>query len=281
MPRLGPGARAEIGVAVLAAAETVVTRLVRERLTAFAAMHERYIEAQRIVAAAEVKLAAAAAVVRRCDAEQDAAADHLARALLLEGQPRANPFRGFGVPSPAVLQRRAAAAEAKAIHKLVAAVRRLPGCAAATLKAADAAASAAGAVEKALAAMLPPAAALHTARLARDAVGQQWNRALAALKLHALAAADDGAPQLHTALFRSVRRTGRKKVRVAGQLDVARHRDLARERASCLDGDQPVAGAMHHVPPHAAQRLGDEPRHLLASARTARQVCAPNAQISL
>ena len=213
MPRLGPGARAEIGGAVLAAAETVDTRLVRERLAAFAVTHGRYTEAQRVVAAAEVKLAAAAAVVRRCDVEQDAAVDALARALLHEGQPRANPFRGLGVPSPAVLQRRAAAAEAKAIHKLVAAVQRLPGCAAPTLQAAEAAAAAAGAVEKALASVLPLAAALHTARLARDTVGELWNRDLAALKRHAQAAADDGAPHLHAALFRSVRRIGRKKAR--------------------------------------------------------------------
>ena len=36
------------------------------------------------------------------------------------------------------------------------------------------------------------------------------------------------------------------RVRVAGQLDVARHRNLARERASCLNADQPVVGSMYH-----------------------------------
>src|SRR5438045_3597131 len=112
MPRLGPGERAKIGAAVLAAAETVDTRLVERRLTAFAATHRRYLEAQRAVEVLEGKVAAAAAVVKRCDGEQDAALDALARALIRERQPRANPFRGLGVPSPAVLQRRAAGAEA-------------------------------------------------------------------------------------------------------------------------------------------------------------------------
>jgi len=217
MPRLGPGARAEIGGAVLAAARTVDTRLVRLRLTAFAATHARYIAAQRVVEAAEGDLAAAAAVVRRCDAAQDAAIDALARALVLERQPRANPFRGFGVPSPAVMQRLAAAAEAKAIHRLVAAVQRIEGCAAATLEAAQAAAAAASAVEAAMASMLPVETALRTARQARDAVGQQWNHDLAALKRQAQAAADDGAPHLHAALFASIRRISRQQRRPRGR----------------------------------------------------------------
>jgi len=217
MPRLGPGARAEIGRAVLTAADTVDRRLVQLRLTAFATTHARYIAAQRAVEAAEDELTAAAAVVRRCDAEQDAAIDALARALVLDRRPRANPFHGFGVPSPAVLQRRAAAAEAKAIHKLVAAVQRIEGCAASTLEAAQAADAAASAVEEALASMLPVEAALRTARRARDAVGQQWNRDLAALKRRAQAAADDGAPHLHAALFASVGRTSRKPRRQRGR----------------------------------------------------------------
>ena len=217
MPRLGPGARAEIGAAVSAAAETVDTRLVQRRLTAFEATHARYIAAQRVVAAAEGQLAAAAAVVRRCDGEQDVAVDHLARALMLEHQSRASPFRGFGVPSPAVLQRLAAAAEAKAIHKLVAAVGRIEGRAGSTLEAALAADAAACAVEEALASLLPLAAALRTARQARDAVGELWNRDLAALKRQAHAAADDGAPLLHAALFGSVRRNSRRPRRQRGR----------------------------------------------------------------
>ena len=65
--------------------------------------------------------------------------------------------------------------------------------------------------------MLPVEAALRTARRARDAVRQQWNRDLAALKLRAQAAADDGAPHLHAALFASVGRTSRKQRRQRGR----------------------------------------------------------------
>ena len=143
--------------------------------------------------------------------------DKVTSVLERDPQPRASPFRGFGVPSPAVLQRLAAAAEAKAIHKLVAAVQRIEGCAAATLEAAQAADAAASAVEEAMASMLPVETALRTARQARDDVGQQWDRDLAALKRQAQAAADDGAPHLHAALFPSVGRTSRKQRQQRGR----------------------------------------------------------------
>ena len=194
----------------LAAAETVDTRLVAGRLTSFSATHREYIDAQRVVEAAERDLATAAALVRRCDADQDASVDLLARAFAADGQPHDNPFRAFGVRSPALLQRCAAADDAKAIHRLVAAVQRIQGSSSATLQVAQAADAAASAVEQALAALQPLQAALHTARLTRDAIGQHWDRELAALGRKARCAADDGAPHLHAALFRGVRRKTRK-----------------------------------------------------------------------
>jgi len=108
-----------------------------EGLTTFAATHRRYIDAQRVVEAAEAQLAAAAAFLRHCDGEQDAGVEILARALMADGQPRHNPFRAFGVPSPALLQRLAAADEAKTIHHLVAVVQRIQGASNSTLQAAQ------------------------------------------------------------------------------------------------------------------------------------------------
>lgn len=212
MPRLGPGARAEIGAAVLGAAETVETQLVEPRLAGFAATHRRYLAAQQVVAAAEAKHAAAAALVRRRDGEQDAAVDRLACALIVsERRSRHNPFRGFGVPSPSLLQRLPVGAEARAIQQLVAAVQRIEGCTRSTLRVAQAAVAAGCAVEEALLALQRLEAKLRTARLARDAIGKTWDRHLAGLKFSARAAAADGAPHLHAALFGAQRRPRRKK----------------------------------------------------------------------
>jgi hypothetical protein len=206
MPRLGPGARAEIGAAVLAAAEAVDTRLVDPRLAVFAETHRRYMAAQRKVEAAEAQLASARVRLGRCDAAQDECVDVLARAVVSDGQPRANPFRAFGLPSPASMQRLAMAAEAQAIHELVTALRGRAETSAATLRAAAVAMQAARSVELALLPMVKLEAAARVARHTRDVIGQRWDGDLAALKRAAVAAIDDGAPNLHRALFGRHRR---------------------------------------------------------------------------
>lgn len=207
MPRLGPGARSEIGAAVLAAAEVVDTQVVQRRVTTFAATHRRYMNAQRAVEAAEAPLAAAQAQLAQRDREQDESITLLARALVRDRQPRANPFRAFGVPSPAAMQRLAVADEAKTIHRLVAAVQQSQAVSKHTRQVAQAADDAACAVELALASIDQLQAAVRVARLARDAIGHSWDRDLAALKRAARAAADEGAPHLHAALFSRGRRS--------------------------------------------------------------------------
>jgi hypothetical protein len=98
---LSPGTRLETGAAIiLAAAEANSTRLVTPRLAAFVTAQRRYAAAQRKVDGADTRLRAGQARLAACDAEQDAAVEALARALVAEGQPRVNRSRPSAPPRP-------------------------------------------------------------------------------------------------------------------------------------------------------------------------------------
>jgi hypothetical protein len=201
MPRLGPAERATIGGAVLAAAEIVDTTPVRAPLAHFAAVHRRFAEAQRAVAAADARVDAARLQFATADRALAGRTAALAAALSVAGEPRFNPFRAYRDPPPAALARLAVAAEARTVHRLVAAVRHTHGAAPPVLERAAAADDAASHAESALAALRAEQLAAQTARRARDVVGRQWDRALAALNYDARAAVIDGATDLHAALF--------------------------------------------------------------------------------
>lgn len=206
MPRLGPGARAEIGSKLLAAAARTDTQTVRRPLGAFAAVHGEYTDAQEQVAALEKQLAVAQRRLAELDTVLRASIDDLARALVMAGRPRLSPFRGLGAASPAVLQRFAMARKANAVRRLVAAVQRMRSSPRPVLDASAAAASAADNIETGLGALDAPQAALRNARMSRDVIGRRWDRQLAALRHHADAARDDGAPQLRSLLFHGMQR---------------------------------------------------------------------------
>ena len=104
------------------------------------------------------------------------------------------------------------AAEAKAIHQLVAAVQRRQGIGKAALPAAQAAEQAAQTVEAALRAVDTRWDTVENTRRIRDDIGQTWDMTLAALKRGARAAAADGAPGLYTALFGRPSRSTKKTV---------------------------------------------------------------------
>ena len=201
-----PGIRLELGASVLSAARAVDTRLVKDRLDRFAGVHRTYVNAQRKVDAAEAQLRAAQAHLAECDAIQDEAVETLARALVADGQPRGNPFDAFGAPAPGTLTRLAFAEEAAAVHQLVAAVQRSKDISKATIQAAQAAEKAANIVEEELAPVEKLQETVRDARRTRDAVGQGWESALAALRRGARAAADEGAPDLYATLFPPVAR---------------------------------------------------------------------------
>lgn len=196
-----PAARLEIGSVVLSAAAGIDTVLITARLTAFATVHQSYSVAQRKVDAFEAKLRNAQVHLAQLDIEQDEAVEDLARLLIADGQPRVAPFSAFGVDSPSIIRKLPYGEEAKALHKLVAAVQLDKSVGRSTLAAARTAESAAQAVESALLALDTCLATLRDAREGRDAIAPMWEEALAALKRGARAAKDDGAPGLYAALF--------------------------------------------------------------------------------
>ena len=206
-----PGMRLQLGVSVLAAARAVDTRLVEARLASFDRAHRSYVSAQREVDTAESQLRAAQARLAECDVIQDEAVETLARALVGDGKPRANPFEPCGAPPPSALTRLPFAEAAQAVHQLVAAVQRGKGASPVTLEAATAAAEAARTVEEACAPTASLQDTVRDARRMRDAVAQGWESALAALRRGCRAAADDGAPDLYATLFPPVVRTRPKK----------------------------------------------------------------------
>lgn len=207
-----PGFRMQLGASVLAAARAVDTTLVKERLKRFEQAHKAYTAAQKKVDAAESNLRSGQARLADFDAVQDDAVDALARALVMDGQPRANPFDAFGAPAPGMLTRLAFNEAAAVVHQLVAAVLRSKGVTEPTVQAAHAANKAAAALEQEIGPVAKLQDDVRDARRMRDAVAQLWESALAALRRGTKAAADDGAPNLHATLFPPVTRTRPKKV---------------------------------------------------------------------
>lgn len=191
----------QAGEAILAAARTVDTGLVKARLTAFERAQRDYVAAHAKVQDAEADLSAAQVRLGELDADQDAAVDAVARALINEGRPRLNPFSGLAPQAPGAMMKLAFAEEAAQIHQLVATLRGAPGISKATLAAAAAAEKAATVVERGVGELTGLQAAINTARHNRDGAGQTWATALGALKRAAKAATDDGGVDLHRVLF--------------------------------------------------------------------------------
>lgn len=213
---LHPAGRLRTGAAILAAAEVVNTRLIRKRVEAFAEAHQTYAKAQRAVQAAEAELRACQERLAARDREQDEAVEWLARALINEGWPRANPFGPYAMPASSAIRKLPVAEEAKTIHALTEAVQRDHTTSTAVRRAAQAADEAADKTEKELAPWDKLNAGVRSTRETRDAVGRTWDLALAALKRATRAAADDGAAQLYVKLFGRMIRP-KKKAAAPGQ----------------------------------------------------------------
>ena len=206
-----PGTRLQLGASVLTAARAVDTTAVEVRLQRFDQAHRNYVGAQRKLDTAEAQLRAAQTRLAELDAVQDEAVENLACALVTDGQPRGNPFAAFDAPAPGTLTRCAFAEAAEAVHQFVAVILRSKGVSEATTQAAKAADNAARALEQALAPITKLQDSVRDARRLRDAVGQAWDSALAALRRDTLAAADEGAPNLYARLFQPLTRAAKTK----------------------------------------------------------------------
>jgi hypothetical protein len=210
MKKTSPGTRLQIGASVLAAARAIDTRLVRDRLQRFEQAHRSYVGAQRKVDTAEAQIEAAQRRVAGLETVHDEAIEDLARALVTDRQPRKTPFEAFGSANPGALMALPSGEKAVAVHQLVAAVLRTKTVSEAVTRAAEAVDKAASAVEEALGPMAKLQDTARDARRTRDAVGQTWEAAIAALRRVALAAGDEGAPDLYPTLFPKTTKAGSK-----------------------------------------------------------------------
>lgn len=201
--------RIEAGDRVLARAAQHDTRPLKKRLTEFTRVHVALVKAQRTVQTAEDKHAALLDVLAEHDVDQDAGVDALAVALIAEGQPRLQPFKGLGVASPSEVRREPFVAEARTILKLATRLskRKLtPATKSALKKVTDSAKRVIAADERASAAET----AVRDAREKRDALILPWSRAFVTLKRAARVADDDGAKGLYPALFHAAAAKPRK-----------------------------------------------------------------------
>ncbi len=206
--------RVAAGDSLLAAATTSDTSRVKARLTTFTSAHRTLVKAQEALDAAELTLSARRATVAERDVDQDDSVDAVASALVGDGLPRVNPFKGLSTHAPTQLKKLGYAAEAKAVTALVGKARKRKDLSPKTLAKLTAAEKAAKAVTTALAAVEPALNATAGARSRRDALVQPWETAFAALKRGARAAEDDGATGLFAALFESTapaRKPAKKK----------------------------------------------------------------------
>lgn len=206
------GTQLKAGAAILAAARTVDTRLIKDRLAAFAQAHQVYANADAKVQQAEVEFDKVHAQFRT---QQHTVVDALARALLADGQPLRNAFTAFGGATPGGLLRLGPDDAVKALPELIAAIRRSKTLGKTMLQAVQGAEKSVRGLEQALGRMQALRTTEQDARAGRDAVGQTWEVALGALKRGARAAADEGAPTLYATLFDRPTRSSAKAAKPA------------------------------------------------------------------
>ncbi len=194
--------RAEVGDAVLAAAETTDTKTIAKKLNEFRKAHTTLGTATGALTATEEKVTAAEQAVAEADNEQDDSIDPLADALVGIGQARTQPFKGLSSVSPSKLKEMGYADEAKELLSITAKVRKRKGLTKAVTDACKRCERAAKDVIDALKPIAKLKAAETAARTRRDALTQPWETAFSALKRAAKSAEDDGAKGVFDTLFR-------------------------------------------------------------------------------
>ncbi len=193
--------RLQLGATILEAAAVTDTRVVTNRLDAFVAIHRRFVESHNNVVEAQGKADTIGAQVAVAEAAHDAVFHDLLCALIADHKPRHNPFAHYGVGSPARLLKKGPAEKVAAVAALVSAVLADPDVSPKTRQVAEALRTAAQAIAVHLDALAPAEAEYQRLRSTRDALAEEWDEALGALRRGARIAADEGAPNLHAILF--------------------------------------------------------------------------------
>jgi hypothetical protein len=206
------GPQIKLGAAILAAARTADTQLIKDRLAVFEQAQQRYADAHAKVQQIEAELAKVQAQFRT---DQHAVVDALARALVADGQPLRNPFASFGAARMGLLMHMPPADAAKALPELLAAIRRSKVVGKLTLQAVQNGEKVTSGMEQAVAHLEKLGTAVRDARSSRDAVTPTWEAALGALRRGARAAADEGAPTLYATLFDRPARSNAKNHKAA------------------------------------------------------------------
>ena len=212
-----PGIRLQKGAVVLAAAQMVETKAVKDSLEEFKNAHRSYSDAQAKADRAAAEVRAAKAELAQIEAEQDEAIEELARCLIADRQPRGKPFSKFNAAAPGVIVRLAFAAKAQAVHALTTAVQDDASLSSASRKAAANAEKVAVKLEATLAPIDALRNGAQAARQQRDQIAQLWDNAFSELR-HAARAANRRVPGLYIALFgRPVRSTKKTQPEGNGQ----------------------------------------------------------------
>ncbi len=212
-PRLNPGSRLEAGNYVTERATSVSIAPIKSRFDAFKKSFAQFQSAEANVSKADDAARAASTKVAELDAVQDEAVFALASAMAGDGAPRANPFKPLGFAAPAEVAKMPYEKETVAATKLASAAARAKTAGKATKATAAKLIKAAAAVKAALPAMEKANAARAASIAKREAVGLDFDRALAKLKRAAQVAEDDGAEGLFAALFHVDKPRPKKKTK--------------------------------------------------------------------
>lgn len=177
-----PSSRVNRGNVLLANTHRVDTTSVQARLDAFADLHSRFLDAHNKVEAAEALKKAEVNSLELLDGDLSKAIDALSAALLLDGEPRRNPFERFADLGPGKTTELSYGECARAVQELVMALRRSHGLSVVTMNTADKAEQAAIKVEEALPGLELRRTYLGLMRRERDSLIPEWDSHYLALR---------------------------------------------------------------------------------------------------
>lgn len=202
----GPSSRTAGGEHVLQAAKALGASAIKPiapRIDAFKKVHLAYIAADAAVEKADQAVRAQQTKVAELDVTQDECVDALATSAVADEMPRLAPFKALKFDTPSAIKRMGHVNEAHVALSLADAVTKRKAKMPHSQKAALALAKA----SKSVIVAAKPIEGLIKKRKAamsqRDALELGWEKAFAALKRAARAAADDGHVGLYSALFES------------------------------------------------------------------------------
>ena len=193
--------RVREGNSVLAAAKSIDTKSIRERLAVFEKRHKDFSEAEGIVKEAENELASQTATVKKRVETLKEQVDDLAAALTLDGEPRVRPFAAFGEKSVSAVQLLPHSEISARTERLAKAAMARKGASKTTMDVAMKLVELCATIDAEVQVHKTLESKRHHAVKDRDALVAAWEKAWKSLKRGALDAEDEGAVGLYDALF--------------------------------------------------------------------------------